>query len=154
MTNATYALLVGIDTYGEGLSPLKGCVADIREFEAFLRGRVADDRLHLRTLLDGEATRQAVVDGFLHHLARAGAQDVAVFCFAGHGSREPVEERFRHLEPTGWNQTLVCADSRTPGVRDLADKEINELIRRVAARGAHVLTVLDSCHSGGATRGM
>ncbi|MGW5070984.1 hypothetical protein ACWEQJ_33780, partial [Streptomyces cyaneofuscatus] len=31
---------------------------------------------------------------------------------------------------------------------------INELIRRVAARGAHVLTVLDSCHSGGATRGM
>ncbi|MGW2490723.1 caspase family protein [Streptomyces sp. NPDC001606] len=152
MVQTVYALLVGVDDYQGRLRSLRGCVADVLAFEAFLRGRVADERLRVRVLRDGEATRQAVIDGFLTHLAQAGPEDVAVFCFAGHGSLEPVEERFRHLEPTGWNQTLVCADSRLPGVPDLADKEINQLVGTVAASGAHVLGVLDSCHSGGATR--
>ena len=77
---------------------------------------------------------------------------MALFYFSGHGSEEPVEERYWHLEPTGRNQTIVCADSRTPGVPDLADKELNELISAVAAGGAHVLVVLDCCHAGGGSR--
>ena len=46
----------------------------------------------------------------------------------------------------------MCADSRRPGIPDLADKELNELIGAVAASGPHVLVVLDCCHSGGGTR--
>ena len=63
-----------------------------------------------------------------------------------------MEERFWFLEPTGANQTLVCADSRRAGVPDLADKELSVLLDDVAARGPHVLVVLDCCHSGGGTR--
>ncbi|WP_369222074.1 caspase family protein [Streptomyces sp. R39] len=153
MAQAVYALLVGVNKYQGAVTQLDGCVDDVLAFETFLRGRVPDGRLQVRRLVNEEATRQAVIDGFTTHLARAGAQDAAVFCFAGHGSLEPVEERFWHLEPTGWNQTLVCHDSRLPGIPDLADKEINELVAAVAATGAHVLSILDSCHSGGATRG-
>ncbi len=36
--------------------------------------------------------------------------------------------------------------------RALADKELSLLIAEVAARGPHVVTVLDCCHSGGGTR--
>ncbi|MFH9086163.1 caspase family protein [Streptomyces sp. NPDC017673] len=152
MAQAVYALLVGINKYQGPFKTLDGCVDDVLAFETFLRGVVPDDLLHVRVLLDEQATRQAVIDGYTTHLSQAGAQDVALFYFAGHGSQEPVEERFWYLEPTGWNQTLVCTDSRLPGIPELADKELNTLVSTVAATGAHVLNILDCCHAGGATR--
>ena len=109
-------------------------------------------RRHVLPLLDGDATRENIIDAFTGHLAKARTDDVALFYFSGHGSEEPVEERYWHLEPTGRNQTIVCADSRTPGVPDLADKELNELIAAVATGGAHVLVMLDCCHAGGGSR--
>ena len=43
-------------------------------------------------------------------------------------------------------------DSRTEGSWDLADKELSKLLAEVSAGGAHVLVVLDCCHSGSGTR--
>ncbi|MEH0433698.1 caspase family protein [Streptomyces stelliscabiei] len=149
---ALYALFVGIDEYSGPVSPLQGCVADVRAFAEYFGALAGPQGLRAHVLLDADATRENVMDGFTRHLTQAGPGDTALFCFAGHGSQEPVEERFWHLEPSGFQQTLVCADSRTGGLPDLADKELNELLGGVAAGGAHVLAVLDSCHSGGATR--
>ena len=58
MTNI-YALLVGIDAYAHPVPPLQGCVNDIKTIEEYLQGRVAKDsyQLHLRTLIDRDATR-------------------------------------------------------------------------------------------------
>jgi Caspase domain len=147
-----YALLAGVNDYQGRLNSLAGCVNDVRGFHQFLNGRVAEERRHVRPLLDGDATRENIIRGFTGHLSGAGPDDVAIFYFSGHGSQEPVEERYWHLEPTGYNQTIVCADSRRAGIPDLADKELNELIGAVSASGSHVLVVLDCCHSGGGTR--
>jgi hypothetical protein len=152
MAGEVYALLAGVNDYGGRLNTLSGCVNDIRGFEEFLAGRVPEETRHVLTLIDGQATRQHIIAGFTDHLSSAGAADVAIFYFSGHGSEEPVEEKYWRLEPTGRNQTIVCADSRRPGVPDLADKELNDLIAGVAADGAHVLVVLDCCHSGSGTR--
>jgi hypothetical protein len=146
-----YALVVGINDY-LAARPLSGCVDDALAFKGFLEGRVEPSALRVRTLLDRHGTRHAVISGFSEHLGKAGAGDVAVFYFAGHGSYETVDERFWFLEPSGRNQTLVCADSRHDGIPDLADKELNELIASVAVAGAHVMVVLDCCHSGSGTR--
>src|SRR5215212_1341974 len=143
MAGNVYALLVGINDYGENLNKLRGCVNDVNRFERILSGRVPKGLLRVRRLLDQDATRQRVIDAFSGHFAAAGPDDVAVFYFAGHGSYEKVEERFWFLEPSGTNQTLVCADSRHAGVPDLADKELSVLLDDVAARGPHVLVVLD-----------
>ena len=60
------------------------------------------------------------------------------------------------LEPTGRIQTLILFDSdrKVDGRlrRPLADKELSVLIAGVAAHGAHVVVILDCCHSGGGTR--
>lgn len=146
-----YALIVGINDY-LAVTPLSGCVDDALGFQGFLEGRVEPRALRVRTLLDRDGTRQSVISGFSEHLGKAGAGDAAVFYFAGHGSYEAVDERFWFLEPSGRNQTVVCADSRHAGVPDPADKELNELIASVALTGAHVMTVLDCCHSGSGTR--
>ncbi len=47
----------------------------------------------------------------------------------------------------------MCHDSLAPGGQPvLRDTELGALLDRIAARGTHVVAVLDCCHSGGATR--
>jgi hypothetical protein len=149
---ALYALLVGIDAYRAPVSPLRGCRNDIEDVHAFLRTRCAGEmRLSVRQLLDGQATRAAVIDGFRTHLAQAGPDDAALFWYSGHGSHARVPQSLWHLEPSGELQTLVCVDSRH-GVPDLLDKELSGLIGEVTRGKAHTVVVLDACHSGGANR--
>ena len=40
MSRTIYALLVGIDNYGDAVRPLQGCVNDVRAMEALLRDRI------------------------------------------------------------------------------------------------------------------
>ena len=151
-----FALMVGINEYRDPSVPsLRGCHTDIDRAIAFLEQRrdPATD-LRIRRLFDDEATGVAIVDGFRTHLAQARGGDTALFWFSGHGSTAPVPPDFWHLEPNGRDlQTLVCFDSRYGGRPDLLDKELALLLDEVADGGCHVVSVLDSCHSGGATRG-
>ncbi|WP_347351869.1 caspase family protein [Intrasporangium sp.] len=146
------ALLVGIDAYPPPVPALAGCVNDITEMETTLRGRVPPDALDLRVLTDAAATRPAVVDAIAHHLGSAGPDDVALFCFSGHGSQQQAPPEAWSLEPDHRNETIVLVDSRTPGSWDLTDKELATLLHPVADRAGHVLVVLDCCHSGDGTR--
>jgi hypothetical protein len=90
MARNIYALLVGIDEYTNPIPPLQGCVNDIKAAKDYLEGRTTTDGYQLRlcTLLNQEATRQALIDGFRHHLCQAGGDDMALFYYAGHGSQE------------------------------------------------------------------
>lgn len=141
-----YALFVGIDDYPG--APLRGCVNDVREAEAWLRqqGHVASD---IQRLHDGDATLVAVRAGIERHLGRSGPGDTALLWFSGHGSEKPTDAPW---EGTGWSQALVCHDSLDDGRPPLWDTELGALLDGIAARGAHVVAVLDCCHSGGATR--
>ncbi|GAB1541026.1 hypothetical protein NUACC21_36950 [Scytonema sp. NUACC21] len=155
MTCSIYALLVGIDEYINPVPPLNGCVNDILAIQEYLQGRVAKDGylLHIRTLLNQDATRQAVIDGFRQHLCQASGEDVAFFYYAGHGSQEQAPQEFWAIEPDRLDETLVCYDSRRVGGWDLADKELAKLIAEVAEKKPHIAIILDCCHSGSATRG-
>jgi hypothetical protein len=156
MSRAVYALLVGIDEYTSPVPPLKGCVNDITAAERYLRDRYSGqaNALDIVSLTNASATRDAVIDAFRRQLGRAGADDTALFYFSGHGSQQPCAPELLYLEPDGMDETLVCYDSRLPDQYDLADKELAGLIHEVAARGAHVVVILDCCHSGSGTRAL
>ena len=132
----TYALLVGIDAYQPPLTPLYGCRNDIAALETYLEARAEGD-LDVRVLLDADATRDTVISGFREHLGRAGAGDVALFAYAGHGSEEPAPAAVADLEPSGRIQTIMLHDCgrRIDGKlrRALADKELSLLIAEVAS---------------------
>lgn len=161
MTHNLYALLVGIDEY-LNVSPLHGCVNDITAIREYLERRISTDRyqLHLRTLLNKDATRQAIIDSFYQHLHLAGSQDVVLFYFCGHGAREKAGKEFKDWQLDDTHETIVCYDSRsnTNGKKlyDLADKELRYLISQVANKGEnspdHVLVIFDCCHSSSGTR--
>jgi pimeloyl-ACP methyl ester carboxylesterase len=150
-----YGLLVGIDDYLSPVSPLNGCVNDILAVKAYLEGRLATNgyQLNLRTLLNQDATRQGIIDGFRQHLSQAGSEDVVLFYYAGHGAQEESPEAFWPWEPDRLDETLVCYDSRSPKGWDLADKELATLIAEVDQKNPHIVIILDCCHSGSGTRG-
>jgi pimeloyl-ACP methyl ester carboxylesterase len=149
-----YALLVGIDKYPAPVPALGGCVNDIKAIEELLGKRAVAGNLqpHLKVLLNQEATRQAIIDGFLNYLSQAAKDDVVLFYYSGHGSQERTPPEFWELEPDRLNETLVCYDSRLADGHDLADKEIARLLAHVAANDPQILVVLDCCHSGSGTR--
>lgn len=155
MTRNIYGLLVGIDKYISPVTPLNGCVNDILAVKAYLEGRVATDgyQLHLSTLLNEDATRLAVINGFRQHLCQAGSEDVAFFYYAGHGGQQDSPEAFWALEPDRLDETLVCYDSLSEGGWGLADKELATLIAEVDQNKPHIAVILDCCHSGSGTRG-
>ncbi|AGZ41812.1 caspase family protein [Actinoplanes friuliensis] len=137
-----FALMVGIDRYLGPMPALRGCRNDIEAAISHLRGIIPDD-LHVVALYDEQATRAAVLAGFHDHLGQAGQGDSVLFWFSGSGSQAQSP-----LDP-GPVQTLVCSDSRVDDVPDLYAPELTRLVDDIAGRGAHVVTVLDACHSGG-----
>lgn len=162
MARTIYALLVGINEYLGGVPRLNGCTNDVEGLRAFLEARTQSGEFELKllTLTSGDffnpdevkPTRAAVISAFREHLGKAQADDVALFYYSGHGSQELAPPEFWHLEPDHLDETLVLYDSRTEDGWDLADKELALLIAELAARGPHVLVILDACHSGSGTR--
>ncbi|MFD8631236.1 caspase family protein [Streptomyces sp. NPDC059533] len=142
-----YALFVGIDDYPN--RPLEGCVNDVAAAEDWLRQQGASHP-EVLSLRNGDATKAAVVDGIRAHLGRSGRGDTALLWFSGHGSQRPTKDPRAAM---GMSQALVCVDSLDAGGQPLLqDTELGALLDEIAARGAHVVAVLDSCHSGGASR--
>jgi hypothetical protein len=152
-TNRIYALLVGINAYSPSVGRLQGCLNDLDNLRDWLVSTYGPQRLAIECLKDGEATRANLIRLFRTHLGQAGPDDVVLFHYSGHGARSRSAAAFRHLYPDGWDEGLVCVDSRAPGGFDLADKELAVLLQEVAARSPHMAVLLDCCHSGSATRG-
>ena len=158
MTCNIYALIVGLDRYAPDsviqVNPLQGCENDIRAIETYLQNQIAGEWTlkQPQRLLNQEATRQAIIDGFQNYLCQAEHDDIALFYYSGHGGQEKAPEEFWHLEPDRLDETLVCYDSRTPGNHDLADKELRYLLAQVAQKNPRIIVILDCCHSGSGTR--
>jgi pimeloyl-ACP methyl ester carboxylesterase len=150
-----YALLAGINQYHpqSRVPSLQGCHNDVLNLQAFIEQLLPASQREIRVLLDDQATYDNIVSGFgADHLLKAGKEDVVLFAYSGHGSREPAAPELTRYYPEGMLETIVCYDSRLDGHYDLADKELAVLIEQVAKTGAHVVVILDSCHSGSATR--
>ncbi len=79
MTRNLYALLVGIDEYVSPVSRLQGCVNYVTTITECLEGWVNTDgyQLHLHTLLNKDATRQAVINGFRQHLCQSVTDEIS-----------------------------------------------------------------------------
>ncbi|MGB3299063.1 MAG: caspase family protein, partial [Phormidesmis sp.] len=156
MTQCLYALLVGINEYDRRsrVSALRGCTNDAKAMKTYLETQVDSSKtqLNIQILLDEQATRQAIIDGFRAHLQQARAGDTVLFYYAGHGSQGRAPEEFWRFNPSRLNETLVCYDSRVEGSWDLADKELAKLIAEVSEYSPHITVVLDCCHSGSGTR--
>jgi hypothetical protein len=143
------ALIVGIDDY-QKVPRLKGAAADAHDIERSLR---ASGVTRTTLLLDRAATRAAVSDKVRELVDEARAGDLVIIAFAGHGAQEPSQAPTQ--DNAGKDEIFVLAgfDPDGPGVRErLLDKEIFWWLSRLDAKGASVVFVADTCHSGGLSK--
>ena len=167
-----HALLMGADGYlrnrlpdGSSYPPLSGCVRDVARVEAFLCERLGLSVERILRLsashVGGEEppeprdqwpTYENMVAAFRRVAETARPGDHVYIHYSGHGGR--TRTRFPELKgPDGLDECLVPVDIGTPTARYLRDIELAYLLRLMVDKGLLVTIVLDSCHSGGATRG-
>ena len=150
-----YALLIGINEYSPKSQPkvpppLRGCLNDVKlvkeKLESLVRTR-PDYALHIQTLFNEEATREALIRHFREFLVGpTQSGDIVYFHFSGHGSYETAPKKFKLFFAEKKLETQVYYDSREPGKNDLADKELAVLLSEIP-EGVETFVMLDCCFS-------
>lgn len=145
------ALLVGINDYapaGAGGPDLRGCVNDVRDMANTLSalGIVPAVPASMRILTDARATKAAIMNGLGWLIAGAARGDVLIFHYSGHGSQ--VVDTSGD-EPDGRDETICPHDFASAGM--ILDDDFRRVFAAVPD-GVNLDVILDSCHSGTATR--
>ena len=169
-----YALLIGIDYYEPNrlYKSLKGCVRDINLVDNYIRQtlQVPSDHIYRLTSCNLEGltpsdeaeqepnvlpTYENIVDAFNHITEKAQPGEQVYIHYSGHGGH--AKTVYPHLKGGNGNQYdegIVPMDiGDTKEGRYLRDVEMTTLLKRMTDKGLIVTVILDSCHSGGATRG-
>ena len=143
------ALLIGINRY-QVLPTLNGSLNDIETMRQVLTTQWGFQPQHITMLTDQAATRTGILAAFERLVQEAGSSDMVYVHYSGHGSQ--VEDLNGDETDDHLDETLVPHDGRTQGVPDITDDELEAIVARLKARS--ILIVLDSCHSGTATRSL
>jgi len=168
-----YGLFVGINKYTMS-HPLDGCVNDATKMRETLQTKFgflpADNTL----LTDAAATRDAILSNLMKYQALAGKGDIFVFHYSGHGtlfpdkySEDQDETNLIYMEmmndktgkmeviyPRGtYDSAIVPVDSRLttsgkPWRNLILDDELSAIFAGFTQKGAQVVFISDSCHSG------
>ncbi len=143
------ALLIGINRY-KAVPRLQGSLNDIETMRQILMTRWGFPEKNITVVTDEAATRAGMLSALDRLVKEAGPNDTVYFHYSGHGSQ--VEDLNGDEPDDHLDETLVPQDGRSGDVRDLIDDELDAIFARMRAKSA--LIVLDSCHSGTATRSL
>jgi Caspase domain len=168
-----HALLIGIDYYKPNrlYKSLKGAVRDINLVDAFLKETLKIPAERIRKLLspdrsdtallaarspqDVEPTYENIVRAFKEIAEAAQPGEQVYVHYSGHGGRaKTVYPNLKKGSSDQYDESIVPMDiGDTEEGRYLRDVEMTTLLKRLTDKGLIVTVILDSCHSGGATRG-
>lgn len=143
------ALLIGINKY-KAVPKLQGSLNDIETMRQILMTRWGFPEELITVVTDGQATRAGMLAALTQFVQATEPNDSVYVHYSGHGSQ--VEDLNGDEPDDHLDETLVPQDGRSGDVRDITDDELDEIFSRMKAKRA--LIVLDSCHSGTATRSL
>ncbi|MCU0540804.1 MAG: caspase family protein [Oscillatoriaceae cyanobacterium Prado104] len=167
-----YALLIGIDHYlpnqlpnGTYYKSLSGCVRDINRVADYLQNtlKVPSQQILRLTAPNPDApknseitdplpTYENIVAKFKEITEIAQPDEQVYIHYSGHGGRATtIYPELRGADQL--DEALVPMDISNSEARYFRDVEFATLLKRMTDKGLVVTVVLDSCHSGGQTRG-
>jgi WD40 repeat protein len=139
-----HVIAVGIDAYPQQALQLKCAVADARGLaDAFGKHCAGKDNLfgaaRVKPLLNGDATRAAVLAALKAARQAVKPGDLLVFSFAGHGAKQGKQFYLLTVDadPAKLAQTALSGDDLRTALADLP---------------CQVLLLLDACHSAAGVR--
>lgn len=150
-------LLVGIDAYQEKRFTLQGSVTDVKNMQGVLIDLWKFKPENILTLTNERATRANILRAMDEWLVRGSLPGSRVFFHvSGHGFHT---KDLDGDEEDGEDETLVPYDARVEGEgstlvvhNQIIDDEIRDILARLTGR--KVTVVIDTCHSGSATRSL
>jgi hypothetical protein len=176
-----FATLIGINDYPQ--NALMGCTQDVLAIDSMLQSLVdnpnspfndylpayfisplpeEDYLFDLPQYARGKSIRtqmqpasfEMISDEAFHHFDDSKKGDTCLFFYSGHGSYAPAPAEIAHLDTLAQVETLVLRDSRSPGGRDLVDKELAYLFWKTFAEkpGINLIKIMDCCHAATNTR--
>lgn len=134
-----YALVVGVGEYqSSSIDPLQFAAADAQSFHDYLRtpegGGLGSD--HIRLLLNGEATRDKILNAMEWLASRSFENDLVIIYMAMHGMVDQGEFYFLGYD----------SDPKSLFATGVKRSEVEALQQRL--RSSKVVWFADACHSG------
>ncbi len=136
------SLHIGINNYPGTSNDLSGCVNDANDWLKALDERGFSTGL----MLDAEATKSSMQEAIARIVDETGQNDIGVITYSGHGTWIPDED---NDEPDGRDEALCPYDINLGEV--LTDDELYAIFSQ-RKRGARIIFISDSCHSGSVSR--
>ncbi len=134
-----HLLIIGIDKYSNGITPLNNAVRDAENFRDTLWNQYQFDKAHTISLFNEEATRENIIKTFSRLLNKLTKQDNLIFYYSGHGEQVEVGNgTLGYWIP--YDATLNETWSYLPNT------EISNLFKLSNAH--HLFGIVDSCYSG------
>jgi hypothetical protein len=132
------AVCIGINDYPGTQNDLAGCINDCNAWAGIL-GTMG---FSVTKLQNSQATREGVLAALTKLVSEAKSGDAIAFTYSGHGS---FVVDMSSPKPDHKNETIYTYNG------NVFDYEIRAILDGLAA-GASMTVILDSCHSGTATR--
>ncbi len=151
-TSSLYVMAVGINKYQNSAYDLNYAQADAKSFidKVVEQNKGIYKAIHPVEIYDDQATRANILKGFRSIIAKAKAEDVFVFYYAGHGSINEEKGDGFYLVPT--DVTKLYGDPEQLAKKAISDEELKNHLTLVKAQKQIVL--MDACHSGAALANM
>jgi len=114
---------------------------------------------NIKILLNEAATREGIMTALKELSGKIGSGDIVVVHYSGHG-QQIYDQNFEEID--GLDEAIVPYDAwvrythNYKGERHIRDDEIGNILvdfRNKLGKDGQLLMLLDSCHSGSATRG-
>ncbi|MEA9773862.1 caspase family protein [Xanthomonas campestris] len=139
-----YALLIGVANYQQISNLPYAILNDARDLAATLTSPdyCGYEPANVVTLLDGQATRAAVLNSLAELAARASTDDTACIFFSGHGAVVG--------NPGAEDSVLVTVDTDLADIEgtSVSSNDFAQALSQIKAK--RVLVFIDACHAGGA----
>lgn len=142
-TGKKKAVFIGINYTGTE-SELRGCINDVRNMHAFIKGNFGfpDENMIILTDDNPNPSSMPVAQNILSALSwlvqDAAAGDSLFLHYSGHGGTARTM--------SGAVQTIIPLDFKNTG--QISDVQLHELVCKRVPPGCQLTAIFDSCHSG------
>ena len=134
-----HLLIIGIDQYANGISPLNNAVRDAQQFKKLVIEQFQFTKEHITELYNEEATRSNILATFGKLLHQLTDNDNLIFYYSGHGEQVKVGNGTRGY----W----IPSDAKNnESWTYIPNSEIINLFK--LSKAHHIFGIVDSCFSG------
>ncbi|KAL7433666.1 hypothetical protein ACHAXH_005447 [Discostella pseudostelligera] len=146
-TGTRRAVMIGINYVGDSPGELSGCWNDVLNMKRYIKRVHGFKDENIVVLLDDgkhtEPTYENIINAYKRVISQSEDGDAIFLHYSGHGTKLRDDESDEH---DGYDEALCPRDFQSAGM--IRDDELYEILVKGLPQGAHLVSLMDCCHSG------